>query len=73
LRDDVIAVALQHEAQTIRELAMKFIDEKGHFISEPSTYPLPGRILRSNARDRNMRAENETDRFKLAFKAPACD
>jgi hypothetical protein len=37
-RDDLIEFALEHEALTTRELAVKYTDEKRYFISESSTY-----------------------------------
>ena len=37
-RDDLIEFALEHEALTPRELAVKYTDEKRYFISESSTY-----------------------------------
>ncbi len=43
-RDDLIEFALEHEALTTRELAVKYTDEKRYFISESSAYPLPGRV-----------------------------
>ena len=39
-RDDVIEFALEHEALTTRELAVKYTDEKRYFISESSAYRL---------------------------------
>jgi len=42
-RDDLIEFALEHEALTTRELAVKYTDEKRYFISEPSVY----RILKA--------------------------
>jgi putative transposase len=33
-RDDLIAFALEHEALTARELAVKYTDEKRYFVSE---------------------------------------
>ena len=47
-RDDLIAFALEHEALSTRELAVKYTDEKRCFVSESSAYPLPDRALRSN-------------------------
>jgi len=38
-RDDLIEFALEHEALTTRELAVKYTDEKRYFISESSAYP----------------------------------
>ena len=35
-RDDLIEFALEHEALTTRELAIKYTDEKRYFISESS-------------------------------------
>jgi hypothetical protein len=37
-RDDLIEFALEHEALTTRELAVKYTDEKRYFISESSVY-----------------------------------
>ena len=37
-RDDLIEFALEHEALTPRELAVKYTDEKRYFISESSAY-----------------------------------
>ena len=37
-RDDQIEFALEHEALSIRELAVKYTDEKRYFISESSAY-----------------------------------
>jgi transposase len=37
-RDDLIAFALEHEALSTRELAVKYTDEKRYFISESSAY-----------------------------------
>lgn len=37
-RDDLIEFALEHEALTTRELAVKYSDEKQYFISESSAY-----------------------------------
>ena len=37
-RDDLIEFALEHEALTARELAVKYTDEKRYFISESSAY-----------------------------------
>tara|TARA_R100000935_G_scaffold6498_1_gene14149 strand:- start:417 stop:1016 length:600 start_codon:yes stop_codon:yes gene_type:complete len=37
-RDDLIEFALEHEALTTRELAVKYTDEKQYFISESSAY-----------------------------------
>ncbi len=37
-RDDLIAFALDHEALTTRELAVKYTDEKKYFVSETSAY-----------------------------------
>ena len=37
-RDDLIEFALEHEALTTRELAVKYTDEKRYFISESSAY-----------------------------------
>lgn len=42
-RDDLIELALEHEALSIRELAVKYTDEKRYFISESSAY----RILKA--------------------------
>ena len=42
-RDDFIEFALEHEALTSRELAIKYMDEKRYFISESSAY----RILKA--------------------------
>ncbi len=42
-RDDLIEFALEHEALTTRELAVKYTDEKRYFASESSTY----RILKA--------------------------
>lgn len=42
-RDDMIEFALEHEALTPRELAIKYTDEKRYFISESSVY----RILKA--------------------------
>jgi putative transposase len=42
-RDDLIEFALEHEALTTRELAVKYTDEKQYFISESSAY----RILKA--------------------------
>jgi len=42
-RDDLIEFALEHEALSTRELAIKYTDEKRYFISESSTY----RILKA--------------------------
>ncbi len=42
-RDDLIEFALEHEALTARELAVKYTDEKRYFISESSAY----RILKA--------------------------
>ena len=37
-RDDLIDFALEHEALTTRELAIKYTDEKRYFVSESSVY-----------------------------------
>ena len=37
-RDDLIEFALEHEALTTRELALKYTDEKRYFISQSSAY-----------------------------------
>jgi len=37
-RDDLIEFALEHEALTTRELAIKYTDEKRYFVSESSAY-----------------------------------
>ena len=37
-RDDLIELALEHEALSTRELAVKYTDEKRYFISESSAY-----------------------------------
>ena len=37
-RDDLIEFALEHEALSTRELAVKYTDEKHYFISESSAY-----------------------------------
>ena len=37
-RDDLIEFALEHEALTARELAVKYTDEKRYYISESSAY-----------------------------------
>lgn len=37
-RDDLIEFALEHEALTARELAVKYTDEKRYFVSESSAY-----------------------------------
>ena len=42
-RDDLIEFALEHEALSTRELAVKYTDEKKYFISESSAY----RILKA--------------------------
>jgi len=42
-RDDLIEFALEHEALTTRELAVKYTDEKRYFVSESSAY----RILKA--------------------------
>jgi len=42
-RDDLIEVALEHEALTTRELAVKYTVEKRYFVSESSAY----RILKA--------------------------
>ena len=42
-RDDIVEFALEHEALTTRELAVKYTDEKHYFVSESSVY----RILKS--------------------------
>ena len=39
-RDDLIEFALEHEALTTRELAVKYTDEKQYFVSESSAYLL---------------------------------
>lgn len=36
--DDLIAFALEHEALSTRELAVKYTDEKRYFVSESSAY-----------------------------------
>jgi hypothetical protein len=46
-RDDLIEFALEYEALSTRELAVKYTDEKRYFISESSAYPLPDRVMRS--------------------------
>jgi len=43
-RDDMVEFALEHEALTTRELAVKYTDEKRYIISESSAHPLPGRV-----------------------------
>ena len=42
-RDDLIEFALEHEALSTRELAVKYTDEKRYFVSESSAY----RILKA--------------------------
>ena len=42
-RDGLVEFALEHEALTTRELAVKYRDEKRYFISEPLAYPVPER------------------------------
>ncbi|MDC1381594.1 IS3 family transposase, partial [Octadecabacter sp.] len=42
-RDDLIEFALEHEALSTRELAIKYTDEKRYFVSESSAY----RILKA--------------------------
>ena len=42
-RDDLIEFALEHEALTTRELAVKYTDKRRYFISESSAY----RILKA--------------------------
>ena len=42
--DDLIEFALEHEALTTREPAVKYTDEKQYFISGSAAYPLPGRV-----------------------------
>ena len=37
-RDDLIEFALEHEALSTRELAVKYTDEKRYFVSESSAY-----------------------------------
>ena len=37
-RDDIVEFALEHEALTTRELAVKYTDEKQYFVSETSAY-----------------------------------
>ncbi|MDC1296918.1 IS3 family transposase [Octadecabacter sp.] len=37
-RDDLIGFALEHEALSTRELAVKYTDEKRYFVSESSVY-----------------------------------
>jgi hypothetical protein len=37
-RDDLIEFALEHEALTSRELAVKYTDEKRYYVSESSVY-----------------------------------
>ena len=37
-RDDLIEFALEHEALTARELAVKYTDEKRYYVSESSAY-----------------------------------
>ncbi len=37
-RDDLIEFALEHEALSTRELAVKYTDEKKYFASETSAY-----------------------------------
>jgi len=37
-RDDIVEFALEHEALTTRELAVKYTDEKQYFVSESSAY-----------------------------------
>ena len=37
-RDDLIEFALEHEALTTRELAVKYTDEKRYFVFETSAY-----------------------------------
>ena len=37
-RDDLIEFALEHEALTTRELAVKYTDEKRYYVSESSAY-----------------------------------
>ena len=46
-RDDLIEFALEHEALTTRELAVKYTDEKQYYISESSAYPLAWQGMRS--------------------------
>jgi putative transposase len=43
VRSDFVVFALEHEALTPRELAVKYTDEKRYFISESSAY----RILKA--------------------------
>ena len=38
VRDDVVALALEHEDLTPRELAIRYTDEKRYFVSKPSVY-----------------------------------
>ena len=42
-RDDMIEFALEHEALSTRELAIKYTDERRYFVSESSVY----RILKA--------------------------
>ena len=42
-RDDLIEFALEHEALSTRQLAVKYTDEKRYFVSESSAY----RILKA--------------------------
>ncbi|MFX0544223.1 helix-turn-helix domain-containing protein [Roseovarius sp. S1116L3] len=52
-RDDLIELSLEFEALTLRELAVKYTDEKRYFAAESSAYPLPQRVLLSTARERH--------------------
>ena len=42
-REDIVEFALEHEDLTLRELAVKYTDEKQYFVSESSVY----RILKA--------------------------
>ena len=48
VRRKVIKLALKETELSPRELAVTFTDKEKYFVSEASTYPLPGRVLRSN-------------------------
>ena len=74
-RDDLIGFALEHEALSTRELAIKYTDEKRYFVSESSVYRFlkEADLIIAWKLCTNMRAGDVTDTIELALIASGCD
>lgn len=75
IRDQIIDMALEYSELSPRELAVRFTDEKGYFISEASVYRLPSDVTEKmkalERENRELRQANEILRKASAYFAMA--